>query len=763
MADDELLDRADGEPGPEKEPKSAKAWLSLIADAQKAFKDYQDKADSIDKLYANLERLANVTRDRQFQMFWANIQVLAPSVYSRPPVPVVVPRFQDTSPLKLLTSELLERTANVLFEIADIDSIMRLIRDDLVVLARGCVWLRYEAKGTDGYLYERVCIDYVDRKDFLHDPARTWGEVDWVAKASYLDKKAMRKRFQKTSGDAYKDAAYETRKDDSGDDSTLKACVWEIWSKSLNRVVWVSEGCDKLLDDGPPHLTLDGFFPCPRPAYSTVQRRSLVPIPDMLFYKDQLEEINELTARIGALSDAVKVRGFYPAGAGEIGDAIEAAVKKTTDNQVLVPVANWAMIGTGGVKDMIVWLPIDMIVTTITELVALRKQLIDDVYQITGLSDIMRGSTEPSETLGAQELKSQYGSIRIRDRQAELVRLARDITRIAGEIMAENYQPKTFLAMSQMTVKSNADVLKEVAPLQEQLQKLTADAQTAMQDPETQAMAQRDPQKAREVMQQVQQHASQLEQQIAKLKQQPTLEAAMALLRDQKLRPFMLDIETDSTIAPDENATKQRATEFVTAVGGFMAQAMTTVKEVPQAAPVASQMLKFVASQFRAGRELEGVIQEFADQMKDLAAQPQPPNPEAIKAQQEAQQAQQQQQIDAQAAQAKMAADQQKQASDHQRVLIDAQAKADQRDLEWRKAQLTALTSIEVARIGAKTDADSTAVSAELEAMLGMAKMDHEAQQAEQDRIHEQQMAARDQEHQQSMAERTAEQQTEPA
>ena len=39
----------------------------------------------------------------------------------------------------------------------------------------------------------------------------------------------------------------------------------------------------------------------------------------------------------------------------------------------------------------------------------LRKQIIEDIYQIMGLSDIMRGATDPQETLGAQQLKTQYG------------------------------------------------------------------------------------------------------------------------------------------------------------------------------------------------------------------------------------------------------------------------------------------------------------------------------------------------------------------
>lgn len=670
--DDDIDDLADGQPGPDKEPKSAKAWLALITEAEKTFKDYHDRADNIDKLYANLGRLASTTRDRQFQLFWANVQVLGPSVYSRPPIPVVVPRFKDRKPIPRIASELLERSTVVTFELEDIDSVMRLIRDDLIRLARGCAWVRYEASSKDNNFSERVCIEYVDRKDFLHDPARTWKEVDWVDKISYLTRQEMRKRFKKTSGDVYKDASYEQRKDDHTEDNKLKAKVHEIWSKSQNRVVWVSEGCEKLLDDGAPHLNLDGFFPCPRPVYATTEARSLKPVPDMVFYKDQLEEINELTARIGALTDAVRVRGFYPAGAGEIGDAIEAAIKSTSDNQVLVPVANWAMIGSGGVKDMIVWLPLDMIATTITQLVELRKQLIDDVYQITGLSDIMRGSTVASETLGAQELKSQYGSVRIKDRQSELVRIARDITRISAEIMAENFQPKSLLEMSQMDIPSNADIEKECAPIKQQLARVQHDAQTAMQDPETQQMAQQNPQHAQQVMQQVQQQIGQLNQQIQACYSKPTIEKIMALLRSQKLRPFVLDIETDSTIAPDENANKQRVTEFVTAIGGYMREAMPLVETMPQAAPMVADVLKFAASQYRVGRDIEGSIDEFADNMKQLAAQPKPPNPEAVKAQVDAQAAQLKSQSDAKMADADAA---EKQAI-AQKVMIEAQSNA---------------------------------------------------------------------------------------
>src|SRR6185437_14874442 len=179
--------------------------------------------------------------------------------------------------------------------------------------------------------------------------------------------------------------------------------------------------------------------------------------------------------------------------------------------------------------------------------------------------------------------------VRIRDRQAEMVRVARDITRITAEIMAENFSAKTLLDMSQVEIKTEADVAGEVQQVIASAQK---QVQQAMANPQMAEQAKQNPQAAQQMIDQLEQQTN---AQIGKLKEQPTIEKVMALLREQKLRPFVLDIETDSTIQPDEDAQKQRATEFVTAVGGFMQQALQAVQLVPQAAPLMADTLKFVA------------------------------------------------------------------------------------------------------------------------------------------------------------------------
>lgn len=633
----------------------AKSWLTRIDEAEKTFREYQDQCDKIDKLYADLKQLSGNLRDREFQLFWANVEVLKPSVYARPPVPVVTPRFQDKRPLYQTSSELLERSVSVEFDLRDVNGVMEAVRDDLVLSARGAPWVRY-VSDKDG---DRCEMEHLDRRDFLHEPARKWAAVGWVARRAWMNRKAMRERFAKTSGDAWQMATYQVEqkaKQKGAATAEEKAGVWEIWSKDDNEVIWVCDGCDVPLDRAPPHLDLAGFFPCPRPAYATLQPRTLMPVPDVMLYRDQLEEINALTRRIASLTESLRVRGFYPAGSGEIGDAVEKALAELDDRRVMVPVNNWSAFG-GGSGEAIVWLPIEQVAQVITGCVELRRQMIEDVYQIIGLSDIMRGATDASETLGAQQLKSQYGSVRLRQKQNELARVARDLVRIVAEIQAEDYPIDTLVEMAQMEIPSDAQIREQMQAIEQAArQQAEQAAQMAQSDPQMAAQIQQNPQLVQEALDGIE---SEMQAQMQQLSAIPTREKIEAFLRDERIRPFVLDIETDSTIQPDENAEKERRAEFMQVLGGTLQQLGALVAAAPEAAPFASEVLKFAVAPYRAGRSLDGAIEQFAEQM---AQRQQQPNPEqqaaAQKAQAEAQKIQaemQAQQLEASEKQAEIA------------------------------------------------------------------------------------------------------------
>jgi hypothetical protein len=713
-------------------PRDAKPWLDMIKDGERVFHTYNEKCDNIDKLYAHLENMSKIKVDREFQIFWANLEVLKPSMYARAPVPVVVPRFKDMAELPRKASEVLERTLCTTFDLEDIDATMRGIRDDLATNARGSAWLRYEAEGEDETSFvEKVCFDHVDRKDFLHGPARSWREVPWVARRSWLTLKECKKRF----GDIATRCTYAVPDDSRTEQSKeKKAQIWELWSKDDQAVLWVCNGVEELLDIQEPWLKLEGFFPCPRPAYGTLQRGSLIPVPDFLYYRDQIEEINELTARISALCESLRMKGFYAQGNESLSSAVEKAIKQQDNAAILIPVPSFNLVGNGSIKDAIVWLPVLEIAQVVRELIANRKQLIEDVYQITGLSDIMRGSTEASETLGAQKLKSQYGSVRIRDRQNELIRIARDITRMAAEIIAENFQLETLKTMSQVDLPTLAEV---------QQQQMMAQQQAMMQPPQ---MGQGGPMQPGAPQGQP---APQMPPQ-APAAPPITFDAVMEIYRNERVRPFILDIETDSTIQPDEDAEKQRASEYITAVGGFMQQALPVGQALPQAVPLMGAMLKFTASKFRAGREMQGVIDQFVEEMTEKAKQPPPqrPDPEAMKAQAAMQQAQMNMQItqakgqvDMQLAQANLALkniDLQIKQIEAQAKMAEAQANAMQPgtpQVSYEADQAIAdvhKTSAEIAKLVAETEKIRMETAhAPMQAMQGMNHAERQMELAE--------------------------------
>ena len=200
----------DLEYNPQLEPTKSLAWLNLLKESEDAFEKWNDHCDRIDKQYANLERLAITGRDKEFQMFWANMEVIKPAIYAQAPIPVVVPKFKDRRPVVQQASEVLERCATVAFDLAYINETMLQVRDDLALISRGVVWCRYEGGKSKKSYYdgERVCFDVKQRRDFLHSISRSWPEVTWVAAASYLTRAEARERFYQYSGDAYQTAEY---------------------------------------------------------------------------------------------------------------------------------------------------------------------------------------------------------------------------------------------------------------------------------------------------------------------------------------------------------------------------------------------------------------------------------------------------------------------------------------------------------------------------------------------------------------------------
>ncbi|OWV72981.1 hypothetical protein ATY75_30870 [Rhizobium sp. N122] len=617
-------------------------WQQELERAQRYFKSWHDRCVKIEKIYLDQQSDQTSAAKRRFPMLWANTSVMQPAVYARVPQPVVERRFKDAQPVARIASEIVERNLAYTGDEADIDSIMRAVRDDFLLCARGTVWLRYEADfepldmgvqpsdpaaahlpeslpgemggaQPEAISDERVCIDYVHWSDFLHSPARRWKDVTWVARRVPMTDEEMEKRFgpeamasrapEGTAGN--KGVSQAERLENEG-----KTHVWEIWCKSENYTVWIADGSPVALEVSEPPLDLTHFWPCPRPAYGTMSTSSLIPVPDYVYYQQQCDEIDLLTKRINKLTDQLRLKVFYPSGDGAISPAIEKAMRPEND-MVMVPIPEWAAFTDKGGSKAVVTLPIDEVQKVIVACMSARKQLIEDVYQITGISDIVRGDTQASETATAQRIKSQWGSIRIRDRQAELARFARDIIRLAGEIICDQFQPETLMLVSGIKLPTMAE--KQRVEMQMQQMQMAAQ-QAAMRAQQTGQPAQSSPEMAPPEM------PPQLQQMLG----QPTIDEVVQLLRNDSIRGFQIEIETDSTIEPDEDAEKQRRMEFVQMVGGFMQQAGAMAQQSPMLVPVMVETLLFAARGFRAGRQLESTLEQVGAQLSQAASAPKP-------------------------------------------------------------------------------------------------------------------------------------------
>jgi len=610
------------------EAKSSSRVLTAIKKATDTFRDYQDTCRRIDDVYSRDNNYDTDWLDPDYDLFWASMEILKPAIYAHVPVPAVAPMFADRRPLYNTTAELIERVVTSAFDRTNIDQSMLSLRDDLAFTNRGVQWVTYESD--EGQ--QRACVDHVDRTDFLHEPARSWADVGWVARRAWLTKKEMRKRFKKSSGDAYQRAMFEVRRDDKdngGADDSKKAGVWEVWHKADKKVYWVANGVDKMLDEGKPHLTLKDFFPCPRPAYGTLRRRSLVPVPDYVRYAAHLSKITTLTGRIYLLLDKIKLKGLVPAG-GDIGDAIQQALK-SDDDEIIIPVPG-ASLMQNAAAGFVTWMPLADIATAIQGLIDARGQLIEDFYQLSGISDIMRGATEAEETLGAQQLKSQYGSVRVRDKIDELQRVARDVARIVAEIASEKFSQKTLLDMSQLQIPTKAEIAKNIKEIEdgakEELKALGDNAKKEAEKARQQAEQQGqpiDPQQIEQASQQFQQAQQQIIQKYAgPLKQAEEtvpIEDVIELLRDDRTRGFAFEIATDSTIMTDEMQEKSARNEFLGVVSTSTQALMGLAAAGEAGAALAGGFLKFVTAPYRVGRELNGLIDDFVDAAPQMAAQ----------------------------------------------------------------------------------------------------------------------------------------------
>lgn len=616
--------------------KLAGYWIDQLTTSEKWQRRYLDRAKRVIRRYRNVVALDGdgiVSSDddntagwnRRYALLWSNVETLKPAVYARTPNPVVTRRYRDPDPVGKITSDILERALKFGIDAYDFDDRMQLCRDDYLIVGRAQSWIRYvphvgsvgapedeeaeeqeegqvssdvEAEGAaDTIAYQEVLCDHVAYNDWGYQPCRNWSETAYVWRRAYMTRQQLIGRFGRKLGNEIPlDWKPENSTQQEGQMAEAhKAQIYEIWDKTSGKVFWISKAhTQDVLDQRPDPLGLKDFFPCPRPVMGTTTPDAYLPIPDYVFYQDQADQIDELTQRIGRLTDALRMVGVYPSANG-----MDLSNMFSGDQNILIPIEDMsALQDKGGLKGIIEWLPIDMVVSTLQGCVELRKQLLNDVYQITGLSDIIRGESDPQETATAQRLKGQWGSLRVRDKQKEIARFARDLLDMKGQVIAAKFEIDTLKAMTDVKLLTTA----EKAQIQQQM----ALYQRAVQSSQQSGMQPPPP--------------PQIPPETQELMSQPSWEDVMTLMRDKSRLLFRIDIETNSTVEPDETEAKASFNEFVGSVTGLMTAAGPIVAGAPYTAPLFAEFMKYGARVYDIGPEIEDVI----DKVFETASQQQP-------------------------------------------------------------------------------------------------------------------------------------------
>ena len=557
----------------------ARRWLNDLRLSKREDERWCKRGDRIVKRYRDERTDYARGTDKRYNILWSNVQTMLPALYGKTPRAQVERRWKDQDPVGRTASIILERSLQ--FEIdhfGTFDSASRCAVLDRLLPGRGTAWVRYEmaqtmlADGQPGAEQGRTPVDYVFWKDFRCSPARTWEEVTWVARRVYMTKGEGVERFGEDFNDvplSHEPIGIDELKNQGSSqseiDSLKKAPVWEIWDKSSKCVYWVAEGYHTLLDHKDDPYGLDGFWPCPKPLYATQTTDTLVPVPDYSLYQDQAEELDRLTHRISMLTAAVKVVGVYDASQASIGRMLTEGVDNT-----LIPVDTWAAFGEkGGLKGAVDFLPLDTVVRALNECYVAREQAKQVIYDVTGLSDIIRGSSVASETATAQQIKSQYASLRLKRLQIDVAEFTSALLRIKAQLMADLYTPEQLVEMSGIMG--------------------TMDAQYA--------------------------------------------EPAVQLLKSEPIRSFRIEVASDSLVEMDEAGEKASRVEFLTSVGAFMEKSLPVAQAAPDMAPLIGEMLLFGVRAFKGGRPMEAAFDEAIAKLKNPQPKAPQPDPEQIKSQ----------------------------------------------------------------------------------------------------------------------------------
>jgi hypothetical protein len=574
----------------------ARRWNMELAAATQEISRWHSSGDKVVARFRD-ERENKDAGETRWNLFTSSVQTRRDMMYGKTPQVSVGRRFADPSddPARV-AGETIERALNSDIE-RDGDGYRTALRHalcDRQLPGLGMARARYVSKfedvaakppvlneqtgaelapevpATSKKTFEDIETDWIYWKDFRWAAGTKVWPPRWAGHSVEMSRKQLVKRFgEKVGQDVPLNSKSNASDGKKGANPWARADVWEIWSKEDGKVYWVVEGHRAVLDVQDDPYGLDGFYPWPEPMLANTTTDTLVPRPDYALVQNLYEEIDTVSTRISLIEDAIRVVCLYDKAA-----APELAGLLAGKGNKMIPATNFQRLAEkGGLKGVLDWFPIEMLVNAVLALRDYRRELIDAAYQVSGDSDIMRGqATDPRETATAQGLKAKYGSVRMQARQDEFARFASDLQKIRGELMCKLFDPETILE------RANARFMPK----------------------EDQAL----------------------------------LPQAMEVLKS-RLRDYRIEVKPEAVALSDFAALKQESIEVLTGIAGYFS-AVGPMLQDPSMRVQCFEILRWALSRIRGASSIEGVIDQAIAQaekaMQQAAMQPPPKDPKVLAA-----------------------------------------------------------------------------------------------------------------------------------
>lgn len=687
---------------------AGRKWLNRIEEAGRLEKTWMDDADVAVTAYTGEKGRADSAQAGQgiaydFNMAYANVETIVPAIINSPPAPDVRRRFGDDDPVAKAVSEIIERAIRVQVDDSKLQVELESMAQDAFLAGRGVIRIRFKseieggettkeelserlddketgravAKADDAgekveeysqqpeerVTGERICFEAVSWRDYRHGPAKRWEDRPW---------EAFRHSMPKEDCDDFSDVALVTSQYAEGDEvdgeDDRDREVWEVWDRKTKTVLFVRAGDGMVLKRVADPLGLSGFYSIATPVQAIELTGRLMPVNPFSIYRKLADELDRTTKRISVLTKQLKLKGWYAVSATDLQAMLDA------DDNEFVPIQDaeiWSR--NGGLQNAVLFWPVERLAAVLMQLYEVRNQTKQAIYEITGISDIVRGASIANETATAQNIKSQWGSLRIQKMQRMMERAARDLFVMMSEIIPAKFSPETLQQMTQVQILPTE---QEQQPVQPQPPQVPPGAPPEVQQAAI-AQSQQQAQQAEMARQQKLQHLMQIQ----------------ALLQQKVTSFYRVDVETDSTVKADLTRQKAEATGFMQAASGYFAAVGPLVQQGALPMDLAVEIFSSFSRMFNLGKTVEDALDELISKAKESAGQPKPnPQEEAQKA--EEQRKQKEFQLRQQEVQGKLQASQ-----------MEAQIKAEQArakiqaDAEERAARL------QIERMQAETEA----------------------------------------------------------